>query len=99
MPSTAAALHGRGYFTIADAAGYLSVSRSRIYQQMPSLDARRVGKRVLISRASLDRLFQSLSPVEPVGQRPLAFAPEHQHRGRAPRGRAIKVERRSARPM
>lgn len=82
MPSPAATLQERGYLTIEDAAAYLSVSRSRIYQCMNALDARRAGKRVLISRVSLDRLFKSWTPVEPQGQRPLAFAPEHQNRRR-----------------
>ena len=80
MPSPTAPLHERGYLTIEDAAAYLSVSRSRIYQCMNALNARRAGRRVLISRTSLDLLFQSWTPVEPAGQRPLAFAPEHQHR-------------------
>jgi excisionase family DNA binding protein len=48
--------------TIQDAAKYAGFSRSRIYEEMNAgrLDARKAGRRTLISRASLDDLLASL---------------------------------------
>ena len=55
------------YFTISDARAYSGLSRTRLYENLHLLEVRKVGKRTLISRASLDEYLNSL-PLSPLGR-------------------------------
>lgn len=46
--------------TFADAIQYTGFSRTRLYLELPKLDVRKAGRRVMIARASLDDLISSL---------------------------------------
>lgn len=46
--------------TIADALHYTGFSRTRLYLEMPKLDVRKAGRRVMIGRKSLDVLMDAL---------------------------------------
>lgn len=47
-------------FSLVDAAAYIGFSRTRLYSELDRLDVRKVGRRTMITRASLDALVQSL---------------------------------------
>lgn len=50
--------------TFADALHYTGFSRTRLYLEMPKLDVRKAGRRVMIARKSLDDLIDSLPRVK-----------------------------------
>lgn len=57
------------FLNVAEALAYLGIDRTRLYRSMDKLDARKAGRRTLISRKSLDRWFEGLPKVGPKGRR------------------------------
>ena len=57
------------FLNVAEALTYLGIDRTRLYRSMEKLDARKAGRRTLISRKSLDRWFEGLPKVGPKGRR------------------------------
>jgi len=57
------------YLNVEEALAYLGIDRTRLYKSMDKLDARKAGRRTLISRKSLDRWFARLPKVGPEGRR------------------------------
>lgn len=79
------------WLTVEEALVYAGINRNAFYKALHKLDARKLGKRTMVRRASLDKFMAALPKVGPRGQRPI-----HGIHGQALPPATVQARRRAA---